>query len=387
MRIVIIAAIVALSFAITAGATAQPATTAATRDLLRATAPGAFSVRYLPDRAIISASASETLSLSIHLPKPPLWAYLDGRPTAVSAVGWDEAGRTATVALEAGTHSAEIGWAGTGERPAPGQTIPLLVGGIPIAQLPVSFSFDKLEAQGAVELPFGVARVWLDGCPQDETPPAVVRLGNGSVTEWRRVRDRWQGRGHVVTSGESLVSLVYSGNGLLTSPIAAVEIEPLSIATDPAKLDTMPEPGILIEAEDYVAQGNGDVKISEGEHVDQHGGRSIYTFTGDGHWLEWEFTVPQDGKYDLFARVATGEAMSFRQITVDGEFPAPGYRLVRFPGTGGWARSPGEWWAMHVAGSSDSLPALDLKAGTHRLRVTGVFQYHLNVDYFVLRPR
>ena len=92
MRIVIIAAIVALSFAITAGATAQPATTAATRDLLRATAPGAFSVRYLPDRAIISASASETLSLSIHLPKPPLWAYLDGRPTAVSAVGWDEAG-------------------------------------------------------------------------------------------------------------------------------------------------------------------------------------------------------------------------------------------------------------------------------------------------------
>ncbi|NSW56617.1 MAG: carbohydrate-binding protein [Armatimonadetes bacterium] len=387
MRVTMLCAAIALSLAISADVTTQPAAASAAHDLLRATAPGAFSVRYLPDRALISTSASEPFRLSIHLPRPPLWAYLNGKPFAVDAVTWDETGRMATVALEAGTHSAEIGWAGTGERPAPGQTIPLLVGGTRIAQLPVSFTFDRLEAQGTVKLPLGVARVWLDGCPQDEAPPAVVRLGNDSVSEWRRVRDRWQGRGHVITSGESLVSLVYSGNGLLTSPIVAVEIEPLSIAADPVKVDAMPDTGILIEAEDFVAQGNGDVKISEGEHVDQHGGKSIYTFTGDGHWLEWEFTVPQDGKYDLFARVATGEAMSFREITVDGEFPAPGYRLVRFPGTGGWAHSPGEWWAMHVAGASDALPALDLKAGTHRLRVTGVFQYHLNVDYFVLRRR
>lgn len=366
-------------------ATAQTATSAGGRDLLRATAPGAFSVRYSPDRAIVSSSAATSLDLSVHLPAQPLWAYIDDVRANLNAVTWDGDALTATLALEPGTHSAEIGWAGAGDRPAPGQTIPLIVAGEPVARLPLRFSLDRIEAQGSVELPFGVARVWLDGCPQEDAPPAVVRLGDGSVSQWQRVRDRWQGRGHAVTSGEMLVSLSYPGHNLMTSPVSAIEIEPLAVATEPTKHDTMPEPGILIEAENFVAQGGGDVKVSEGEHLDQHGGKSIYTFTGDGHWLEWEFTVPEDGQYALFARVACGEPMSFREISVDGDYPAPGFRLIKFPGTGGWARSPGEWWAMQVAGGSEALPALALKAGTHRLRIKGVFQYHLNVDYFILR--
>ena len=67
--------------------------------------------------------------------------------------------------------------------------------------------------------------------------------------------------------------------------------------------------------------------------------------------------------------------------------PAGAFAMLQFPGTGGWARAAGEWWAVRVAGASDELPPLSLTAGKHRLRMEGVLQYHMNLDYMVLKKR
>ncbi len=70
---------------------------------------------------------------------------------------------------------------------------------------------------------------------------------------------------------------------------------------------------------------------------------------------------------------------------MDGATP-PGLALVEFPGTGGWAHGPGEWWLMKIAGTSEQAPPLALDAGEHRIRFTGVLDHHLNVDYVLLVP-
>ncbi len=358
------------------------------RDLLRASAPGAYSVRYLPDRALVATSAETASELRVYMPAPPLWGYVDGDRKPGAYFKWDPAGRCVVLSLDADAHSLQIGWEGKGRLPRPDQKIALLIDGKRAGELTARFTLEKMTAEGSVELPFGVGRVWADPSGAlSECLGARLRIGNEEITEWRRVRGRLQGRGHVALGGTRLMTLTLPAYNLLETPMEAIDIEPLSISAGAKRVTAMPEEGVLVEAEDFVAQGSGNALISEGDHIDQHGGKSVYTFTGNGHWIEWEFTVPEDGEYDLFAKISCGEDMSFREVRVDGSLPARAFRLVQFPGTGGWAHAPGEWWFMQIAGGSDALPPLRLRKGTHTLRLKGVFEYHLNVDYFMLTKR
>ncbi|HJN18221.1 MAG TPA: carbohydrate-binding protein, partial [Armatimonadota bacterium] len=136
---------------------------------------------------------------------------------------------------------------------------------------------------------------------------------------------------------------------------------------------------VLIEAEDFVGEGGGGpVQVSEGEHIDQHGGASIYSFgVGQRHWVEWTCGIDAAGTYDLYARTATQEEAALRTLDVDGK-PAG---FVSFPGTGGWAREDPEQWAWTRVAAD-----LDLAVGKHSIRLTTEGAKHLNVDVLALVP-
>jgi len=370
-----------------AGVHGDSTTTASGQELLRATAPGAYSVRYLPDRALISSSAGEPTELRVYLPNAPKWGYVNGVAKPGSYFGWSQTDSIVILKLDAERHSIQVGWEGSGEQPKQGQKIPVLVAGEQVGELSATFTLDGVTAEGALELPYGLGRTWLTTNQYQTGLDATLAVGDAKVGKWRAVRGRFQGRGHIGLGGSTLVRLSMPGYNLLTPPVKDIEIEVLSPLTDVVRIPQMPQDGILVEAEDFTAEGGGTVQISEGAHLDQHGGKSIFSFTGDGHWLDWEFEVPQDGLYDVFAKIACGQDASVREIRVDGSVPAPGYRLVKFPGTGGWAHAPGEWWNMQIAGANEALPPLELSAGKHTLRLKGVFEYHLNVDYFVIVGR
>ncbi len=356
------------------------------KDLLRATVPGAYSIRYLPDRALVSSTTEQDVELRLHLPAPPLWSYLASEKQADGFAEWDAQTEMASIRLPAGSHELQLGWAGSGEQPAQGQTVELRVDGEKVGELVARFTLERMVAEGGLDLGVGTARAWLVPVEGARVSP-LLRVGETEITEWEAADGRLWGKQTVGLGDQSRVRLVVEGYNLLTSPVARVGIEKAMSPVAVERVADMPRDGIVIEAEDFVAQGGGEVGISEGGHVDQHGGKSIFNYGGDGHWLEWEVEVPQEGHYDLYARVACAEERTFRKLTVDGEPPAGAFAMLQFPGTGGWARAAGEWWAVRVAGASDELPPLSLTAGKHRLRMEGVLQYHMNLDYMVLKKR
>lgn len=63
------------------------------RSLLRSSVPGAFGVRYLPDRALLTYTiqaqqAEEDFALSLYLPEPIKWGYLDRAPLGPAQYAW-----------------------------------------------------------------------------------------------------------------------------------------------------------------------------------------------------------------------------------------------------------------------------------------------------------
>lgn len=368
-------------------AQAQTADAAGALGLIRAGAPGTYSVYYLPDRAIISADTRVHTELSVHLPHRPQWGYIGAHRRPASFFAWDEETARVTVQLESGRHEVQIGWEGDGEPPRHGQEIPVLSGGRRIGALTARFTLGGMSAEGVVRPAPARVRLWLTLARGVEQVEATVTVGGVRVSEWRPVRGRLMGRGHVVVERGRLMRVTVVGHGLTRSPVEAVEIEALSPATEAVRVEAMPDDGIIIEAEDFVREGGGMVLVSEGGHHDQHGGKSIYGFMADGHWLEWELEAPEDGAYDLYARVAS-DGETYREVTVNRRHPAPGFGMVHFPDTGGWARGPGEWQAVQIAGGSDELPPLRLSRGTHTLRLSSILHYiGPNIDYFVLRKR
>ena len=86
-----------------------------------------------------------------------------------------------------------------------------------------------------------------------------------------------------------------------------------------------------------------------------------------GSWIEWEFTVPQDGLYKIAmnARQSFNRgAMSFRRIYINGEVPFSEMEAVPF----GFSSS----WRVKTLGGEADPHLFWLPAGTHTLRMEAV---------------
>jgi len=133
---------------------------------------------------------------------------------------------------------------------------------------------------------------------------------------------------------------------------------------------------VIVEAEKFVAQGGGQIKIYAPESV--RGQAITYWHSDLGHWLEWDVSIPKAGRYVVYARYATGSQGTRRDFRIDGKLPGDSYASIRFPYTGGWSGSAGVWVFRQLG------PAIELDAGAHRFRMSNL-KDGLGVDYFIFK--
>ena len=132
---------------------------------------------------------------------------------------------------------------------------------------------------------------------------------------------------------------------------------------------------VVIEAEDFVAQGGGEARVCYPVNVDK---ASISYWHEDiGHWLEWDLDVPTAGRYELWMRYTTACTGTRRSLLLDGESPGPEFADIAVPTTGGWCTTEDTWAYLRLG------PALQLSAGKRRLRMTNLAD-GLGVDCFIL---
>ncbi|MFW5869119.1 MAG: hypothetical protein ACOCX2_14940, partial [Armatimonadota bacterium] len=139
---------------------------------------------------------------------------------------------------------------------------------------------------------------------------------------------------------------------------------------------------IVIQAEDFAAEGEGNVGVMS----DRHGtwGTMITKWHADiGHWVEWKFNVPEDGRYRMIFRYATSSEDTQRRVEIDGELAHPSAEAVAFPPSGGFGSSPHDWEYMPLKDARDNDVVLTLSAGEHTLRMTNL-KDGLGLDFVVL---
>ncbi len=144
-----------------------------------------------------------------------------------------------------------------------------------------------------------------------------------------------------------------------------------------------PESGRMIEAENFTAQGGGEVEISENKTGAS--GKAFLHWDHAGHWLEWQVVLPTTGEYNLFIRACTAQDRALRKLTVNGTSPA-GCEAMEFVGTGGFSNGRDDWRTFRVAGKDTTALVLELPAGKTTIRLENVDGNSLNLDWLILSP-
>lgn len=131
----------------------------------------------------------------------------------------------------------------------------------------------------------------------------------------------------------------------------------------------------IIEAEQFMRKSNiGIQKYTVGEpHISPDPkGRVVYNTLGadrwrsPGHWVEWEFAVPENGWYTIdvkYRQSYQGRTTVYRTIAIDGKVPYEEMLSYPFPYSRGFS--------METLQEGDGTPYLFyLQEGTHTLRMT-----------------
>ena len=134
-----------------------------------------------------------------------------------------------------------------------------------------------------------------------------------------------------------------------------------------------------VQAEEFAAQGGGEVQLRE----DKVGadGRSFSHWDAAGHWLEWTLTAPAAGRYLVAVRYCAQTAVRRES---GARWEAAG--RVQLPSTGGFSGERSDWRARCIARADGSPLVVELTAGAHVLRMTNADGKGMNLDYVLLAP-
>lgn len=185
--------------------------------------------------------------------------------------------------------------------------------------------------------------------PQEDLVGVRWRLPGGEVRDGATLT--WTPHGNFAEV-QAVATDADGNRGLATTLVC---VPPVALADAEAP--------IVLQAEDFAGQGGGSV----GEvNIRGNDGRSIRGWRNEGHWLEWSFTVPADGRYTFFARYAAADPGMIVALEIDGASPGPGFEEIACPRTGlaGEYRSDWRWAPL---GSS-----VALSAGEHTVRLTSL---------------
>ncbi|MGD9497136.1 MAG: hypothetical protein AB7Y46_12635 [Armatimonadota bacterium] len=128
---------------------------------------------------------------------------------------------------------------------------------------------------------------------------------------------------------------------------------------------------IVIQAEDFAAQGEGQAEVVSDRHAVW--GTAVTKWHADmGHWIEWKFTVPEDGRYRMIFRYGTDSENTRRRVEIDGAVPVACAAEVAFARSGGFGSDPGDWKYLTLQDAAGNEVLLPLSAGEHTLRMTNL---------------
>ncbi|MFP3904024.1 MAG: hypothetical protein ACLFWB_07265 [Armatimonadota bacterium] len=361
--------------------------------VFEASVPGAFGITYLPDRALVSSSAElpdapddESFTLSVHLDRLVKWVYLDRILLENDQFAWNQSEQKVTLQVPCGSHRIHLGWTDEPTLPPESGTIAVYHQDSRVGTLRAFFDFEGMEATG--DLPIGPGSMIVSIVPAIDLEPGAVRVSSGTeaVDRWQKTQAGLVGQDPLLIDTNPTVTLNVKAAALSSEPVERIVITQVTPPAQVEKVpDEIPDGAILVEAENFSDSTGTAPGTTPGSHHDTHGGACAYSIRGDGSTLQWTFDVPEEGKYDLYARAACGDVGAYRIVRIDGE-TAGGLELVEMPRTSGWGHSDGEWWLVRMTGGDASAPSLRLDAGEHTVSFTGVLQHHLNLDYLLLVP-
>ena len=139
---------------------------------------------------------------------------------------------------------------------------------------------------------------------------------------------------------------------------------------------------LVVNATKMSSQGGGEVKI-----IDKRRGaigKAISQWDDQGQWLEWKFTVPAEGWYNLTLCYCSRDDQIARVISINGEEQEPLAPLI-LPVTGGYANNSDDWRLGTATNPVSSSPLLlKLKAGENTIRLTNANGRSANLNYVAI---
>lgn len=162
--------------------------------------------------------------------------------------------------------------------------------------------------------------------------------------------------------------------------LKSIALVPPQVVTEYQKpqldLKAVKEWKLEIEAENPLSKSHSSVMVNaSGDPLvtPREDGVTIYNtlyWHAAGEWAEWEFTVPEDGYYQIGLRFAQNfkhNMPTYRKIEIDDQVPAPELLLYSFHYDQNWQSTFFE--------AADGEPMLFyLTKGTHKLRLTAINQ-------------
>lgn len=138
----------------------------------------------------------------------------------------------------------------------------------------------------------------------------------------------------------------------------------------------------VVQAEDFAAQGGGEVRASDKKTAAV--GSSIFRWDNEGHWLEWKVSVPKDAYYQVLL-CGCADKDRTREVAVNGE-PVVELGAFSFPATGGFSNGTDDWRLVAIPDPADKARPMTfrLRQGDNTIRMTNVGGGGLNVDYIVV---
>ncbi len=142
---------------------------------------------------------------------------------------------------------------------------------------------------------------------------------------------------------------------------------------------------IIIEAENMSRQQGGQVQLTESK-VATRGGKAFLGWDEEGHIIDYFFTVPEDGIYQVGLKYATRDERVRRRLEINPNTDDVLTVDAELPNSGGWSNQRDDWLLSVVDDPKIGRPWLVyLPKGRHRLRLTAMNR-SLNLDYIVIAP-
>ena len=159
---------------------------------------------------------------------------------------------------------------------------------------------------------------------------------------------------------------------IIVFTILALVTMVVSFAPPPAQATATEDVSVIVEAEDFAKEEGGQVAKTT-DRPGTSGNVCITSWDNDGHILEWQVDISQEGEYQIVLRYAGGRAWKvYRELQIDGSVPGDAFKKISWEPTGGFCRNASEWKNLVVTDSNKQPALVNLSKGKHTVRMTNL---------------